>query len=200
MAAPAKSSSKGLKRKTKGAEPRPSKRARSQSDDEEDSQAQILSLETEVFESKKNYNNIVKLIKLLRDSDDALVAAVSLCRVFTRLMASGDLTRNKPSTEKEAVVIKWLLERYAEYKLALLDLMKEEGAGSTPLTICMRMLQTEGKHLAKGQEYYFPTLFLRDLLLVLTGTGVEAAVRKEFVEKYLQQNDDLKFYTFESIS
>lgn len=199
MAGPTKSSSKGLKRKSRGSEPRPSKRARSESDNE-NSQAQILSLETEIFESKKNYNNIPKLIKLLRDSDDALIAAVSLCRVFTRLMVSGDLTRNKPSTEKETVVIKWLLERYAEYKLELLDLMKQEGAGSTSLTLCMRTLQIEGKHLARGQEYYFPTMFLRDLLLVLIRPEVEAVVRKEFVEKYLRQYDDLKFYAFETIS
>lgn len=196
-----KVSPKGLKRKSKGDEKRPSKRPRSESDSE-DSQAQILSLETEIFESKKNYNNIAKLVKLLQkfDSDDAIVAAVSLCRVFTRLMAAGDFTRSKSSTEKERVVIQWLNERYAEYKVALLELMKQEAAGSTALTICMRTLLSEGTHLVKGQDYCFPTGFLRDILMVLIGPEVEAAVRKEFMEKYLENNDDIRFYTFEIIS
>jgi U3 small nucleolar RNA-associated protein 19 len=190
------------KRKRISADKRPVKRARSESS-EEDGQAQILLLETEIFESKKNYNNIATLIKILRtDSeygDTVLVAAISLCRVFTRFMVTGHLVKKTASTDKDIVVIKWLKERYSEYKSTLLELLGEEGASSTALTLCMRLLKIEGQHLLNGQEYNFPTLFLTEVVQALLKPGSDENARKEFSDKYVEENDDIRFYTLEAI-
>jgi len=190
------------KRKRETLERKPSKRARSESSDD-DGQAQILLLENEIFESKKNYNNITKLIKISQDEeedgDSSVLSAISLCRVFTRLMVSGDMEKKQGSTEKDAVVVKWLKERYSEYKSALLKLLGQEGVGSTVLTLCMRLLKTEGQHLRNGQEYSFPAVFLRELVQVLLSSCDEAGVRQEFSEKYVEEYDDIRFYTFEAI-
>lgn len=190
------------KRKRSNVEKRPSKRvARSESDDE-DTQAEILLLENEVFESKKHYNNIAKLIKILKntESEDSIVAAISLCRIFTRLMASGDLVRNKSTSEKEAVVIQWLRERYSEYKLALLVLLQQDGAGSTVLTLAMRTLKSEGTNLLNGQDYCFPAVFLADILRALLRANMDPAVRQEFSEKYVEENDDIRYYTYDALA
>jgi len=189
------------KRKRSNVEKRPSKRVRSESDDE-DAQAEILLLENEIFESKKHYNNIAKLIKILKDvdSEGSIVAAISLCRIFTRLMASGDLVKNKSTSEKEAVVIQWLRERYSEYKQALLVLLQQDGAGSTVLTLAMRTLKSEGTHLLNGQDYCFPAVFLADILRALLRAQIDPAVRQEFSEKYVEENDDIRFYTYESLA
>jgi U3 small nucleolar RNA-associated protein 19 len=195
-------SGKSAKRKRKASEAKSSKRARSESG-EEDVQAQILLLETEVFESKKNYNNITALIKLLRDDDEdidnSIVASISLCRVFTRLMVSGEMTKREETTEKEAVVIKWLRERYSEYKITLLTFLGEEGISSTALTLCMRLLKTEGQHLHNSEEYNFPTKLLTDIVRVLLRPGSGGDTRKEFSEKYVEENDDVRFYTLEAV-
>jgi U3 small nucleolar RNA-associated protein 19 len=195
-------SGKPAKRKRNNSETKPSKRARSESC-EEDVQAQILLLETEIFESKKNYNNITALIKLLRDDDEdpenSVVAAISLCRVFTRLMVSGDMAKREGTSEKEAVVVEWLRERYSEYKMAILALLGEEGISSTALSLCMRLLKTEGQHLHNSKEYNFPTKFLMAIVRVLLKPGSDGSARKEFSEKYVEESDDVRFYTLEAI-
>lgn len=191
------------KRKRKSSETRPSKRARSESSEDDDVQAQILLLETKIFESKKNYNNVTTLIKLLRDgnedADNSIVAAISLCRVFTRLMVSGEMVKRDGTTEKDAVVVKWLRERYSEYKTTILAFLGDEGISSTALTICMRLLKTEGQHLHDGKEYSFPTKFLTDIVRMVFKLDSDGSTRKEFSEKYVEENDDLRFYTLEAI-
>jgi U3 small nucleolar RNA-associated protein 19 len=195
-------SGQSAKRKRETSEARFSKRARSESS-EEDVQAQILLLETEIFESRKNYNNILALLKLLRDNeedaDNSVVAAISLCRVFTRLMVSGEMVKKLRTTEKEAVVIKWLKERYFEYKTEVLALLGEEGISSTALTLCMRLLKTEGQHLYDSKEYNFPTIFLTDIVRVLLKPESDGTARKEFSEKYVEENDDIRFYSLEAV-
>ncbi|KAI9048094.1 hypothetical protein LZ554_007890 [Drepanopeziza brunnea f. sp. 'monogermtubi'] len=204
-------SSQSGKRKRTSSEKYRSKRARSESPDsseeqeeeeEEDGQAQILLLAEEIFESKKNYNNITKLIHILgedsEEADDSVLAAVSLCRVFTRLIVSGDMNAKKGASEKDTVVIKWLKERYLEYKSGLLLLLGEEGISSTALDICMRLLKTEGQHL-RGLEYKFPTTFLADMVRVLLDPESDASTRKEFSEKFVEEYDDIRFYTLEAL-
>ncbi|PMD39047.1 nucleolar complex protein-like protein, partial [Hyaloscypha variabilis F] len=193
---------KTAKRKRKTSESKPSKRARSESS-EDDVQAQILLLETEILESKQNYNNITALIKLLRDdnedAENSVIAAVSLCRVFTRLMMSGEMTKREGTSEKEIVVVKWLKERYSEYKTAIIALLGEENISSTALTLCMRVLKTEGQHLHDSKEYNFPTKFLTDVVRVLLKSGSDGTTRKEFSKKYVEENDDVRFYTLEAV-
>ncbi|KAN0110384.1 CBF/Mak21 family domain containing protein [Hyaloscypha variabilis] len=193
---------KTAKRKRKTSESKPSKRARSESS-EDDVQAQILLLETEILESKQNYNNITALIKLLRDdnedAENSVIAAVSLCRVFTRLMMSGEMTKREGTSEKEIVVVKWLKERYSEYKTAIIALLGEENMSSTALTLCMRVLKTEGQHLHDSKEYNFPTKFLTDVVRVLLKSGSDGTTRKEFSKKYVEENDDVRFYTLEAV-
>jgi len=195
-------SGSSIKRKRISSHERPSKRTRSESSDE-DTQAQILLRENETFESKKNYNNIAKLIKIFRDdnedADNSVVAAVSLCRVFVRLMVAGDMARKQGSTEKDAVVVKWLRQRYSEYKTSLLLLLAEEAVESTALTLCMRLLKTEGEHLRNGQDYNFPASFLAEIVQVLLSPNTGVAIRAEFGDKYVEEYDDVRFYTFKAI-
>lgn len=194
---------KSAKRKRVSSEKKPIKRARSESSDNEDTQAQILLLENEIFESKKNYNNIAKLIKIFtsesEDPDDSVVAAISLCRVFTRLLVAGDLGSKAKASEKELIVAKWLRERYSEYKGALLDLLGEEGISATALTLCMRLLKTEGETMRKHQDYQFPSTFLTGIVRTLLRPESEASTRKEFSEKFVEEYDDIRFYTLEAI-
>ncbi len=191
-----------VKRKRVESTHRPSKRARSESS-EEDVQSRILLLETQIFESKKNYNNISTLIKLSRNGDDdpdvSLVSAIALCRIFTRLLASGDFTKAQGTIEKESVVTLWLRERYSEYKAVLVQLLNREGSESTALTLCMRMLKSEGTHLRNGQEYSFPRIFLKDIVQSFLSPDCGDAMRSEFSEKYLEEYDDIRFYTFAAV-
>ncbi|RDL38521.1 Uncharacterized protein BP5553_02861 [Venustampulla echinocandica] len=203
MPAAAADTGRAVKRKRSTSEKRSSKRPRSESS-EEDGQAQILLLENEIFESKKNYNNIAKLIKIFtadnEDADDSVLAAISLCRVFTRLTTAGALVSKPGASEKETVVVNWLRDRYAEYKTGLLDILGEEGISATALTLCMRLLKTEGESVVGNNDYYrFPTAFLTGITKALLNPDCDFNVRKEFSEKYVEEYDDVRFYTLEAI-
>jgi U3 small nucleolar RNA-associated protein 19 len=63
----------------------------------------------------------------------------------------------------------------------------------------MRLLKTEGQHLRNSKEYNFPTGILTDILRVLLKPGSDGSTRKEFSEKYVEENDDVRFYTLEAI-
>lgn len=197
-----KADAHGAKRKRVSSSTKPLKRRKSDSSDEEDAQAHILLLESEIFESKKNYNNISTLINTLtetdRKDDNSLVAAISLCRIFTRFAISGDLTKKAKASDKEAVVIQWLRDRYAEYKKGLLLLLKQESRASTALALCMRILKTDGE-TSRQDQYEFPSEFLQDIIRTLLSSETSSDVRKEFSEKFVEEYDDLRFYTFEAL-
>ena len=94
-----------------------------------DSIAQIDLLEREVLESRTKYNNIAHLLKLCRDerskSELASMAALSLCRVFARLFAGGDMVKLKDGPDNEALIVEWLRTRYNEFLTLLLELLEQ---------------------------------------------------------------------------
>jgi len=95
--------------------------------------------------------------------------------------------------------MKWLKERYSEYKNCLYMLLGEEGIASTTLTLCMRLLKTEGEYLSSAQEYNFPTTFLTQMVKIMLKDDSDPNVRKEYSESFVEEYDDIRFYTLEAI-
>jgi U3 small nucleolar RNA-associated protein 19 len=197
------SSDAPLKRKRDKVPEKASKRAKaesSDSEDENDRQAEILLLEDEILQSKKNYNNIAVLLELAKKQDDldvALFATVSLCRVFLRLMASGSLSRKPGQSERETVVIQWLKGRLSDYKKLLVAQLGQEPSASTALTLSMRLLKTETQ-VTNKKEVAFPRDFLKEIIGAIVRTGFED-VESEFCEKYMAVYADVRFYAFKLI-
>ena len=128
MPAPTDSSSK--KRKSgKNASVPSSKRRAVAEDDFAERLSTIQELENQIAESRKHYNNIAILITMLNVEKSAekpdLAVAVSLCRVFSRLIAGGNLTESTRAAENEKIIVAWLKERCMEYQNALLAIMRE---------------------------------------------------------------------------
>lgn len=196
-----------MKRKRPVTNEPPKKRARSESSSEDEDQnpeAAILLLETAILESKKHYNNITTLIQIARnqdaDEEQALLAIVALCRVFIRLLAAGSLSRKKNLPEKEVILVHWLRDRLSEYHAVILSLFNQEDQAMTALTLSMRLLKTEGQyHQSDKEDYSFPKALLRDIVGALCQPGVDEAVRTEFVEKFVDEFDDVRFYTFKAL-
>lgn len=194
----------GLKRKRKDAKNDVKKRARTdESSDEEDVQSQILLMEAGIVESKKNYNDIVKLIGLVKDyeeeTESAVFAAVALCRIFIRLLAAGSLTHQRNASDKEVVVVQWLKDRLSEYKDVLVLLVSQEDLASTALTLAMKLLKAEGEQLNFKKEFYvFPKEFLEQIILGLVRSKSSEG-RDEYVEKYVDEYDDVRFFTHQAI-
>jgi U3 small nucleolar RNA-associated protein 19 len=98
--------------------------------DVKDECANVLLLESRILESRKYYNDIATLLALLGSSDSARKLresiVLSLCRIFSNLMATGHMIKTKATTENEIVIIKWLRERYSEYINVLLSELRAE--------------------------------------------------------------------------
>jgi len=178
-------------------------RRKSLDTDASDGQATILQLEAQIVESRRHYNNIVALIQTARgqdvEEDVQILAAVSLCRVFSRLLSAGDMVRSKGMAESEVVIVQWLKERYNEYTALLLAsyLRSESGAKqSTGLTLLMRLIKSESR---AQKDYNWKNGLPNTLVGVLLALPDGDAVREEFGEKYFKPFDDVRYHTFQSI-
>ncbi|KAH0564936.1 hypothetical protein GP486_001675 [Trichoglossum hirsutum] len=183
-------------------------------------QSRIFQLESQVSESRRHYNNIATLLSISQSSDeqneDDIAAAVSLCRVFCRLMASGNMLVTKRSaTDAEGMIIRWLEERYDDYLEVLLNMLKGSSTRqvsyssfeiayhslknfvqSTALTLLMRLVKDEGSCSKARQEHSFPTRRYSKILRTILELPSTSQAREELVQKYINGYDDVRFYTF----
>jgi len=196
------------KRKPKAKPEQPNKRAKSESDGdgEDDPQAHILLLESEILESKKNYNNIAALIGIAQKEtafrdDKALMAAVSLCRIFLRLLAAGRLVTKKGASEKETTIARWLRDRLVEYKMTLRAMYSREEWASTVLTLSMRLLKAEAEQPNASDGQTFPRDALAGILaVVLEYQRPIPGLLEDFVGNYAGKYDDIRYYTFKVLA
>ncbi|KAF1359477.1 CBF-domain-containing protein [Lizonia empirigonia] len=200
-------STAGVKRKRDPAraerrEAKSKKRQKSPASDGDDMHAHVLQLEAQILESRRHYNNIATLLQLSKQSQHhaPVLAAVALCRVFSRLLAAGDMTKSKGMAEAEATVVAWLKERYREFLDTLLQafLRSDNPAKqSVALTLLMRLVKEESKATT---DYSLKTGPLSRLIEALLFLPERDANREEFAEKYFKHFDDVRFHTFKTIT
>ena len=109
---------------------KPSSKRRAVAENEaRDESETLLELETQISESRRYYNNIATLLSMLNVEESAqspnLAVAVSLCRVFCRLIAGGHLAEEARAAESEQMIVQWLRERLQDYQNTLLAILKQ---------------------------------------------------------------------------
>lgn len=191
------------KRKRDATSAAPNKKSRASPDAEmEDPSAQILLMEQGILESRKNYNDITKLLATVNEFKDgkpeSVLAAVALCRIFVRLLAQGALTPKKKASEREATIVKWLKNQLGEYQSKLIAMMKVEELTTTALTLGMKLLKAEGDHFHGAGDYQFPHGFLNNMLRILLTSENEDAI-KAYIEEYVEEHDDIRYFTFKGL-
>lgn len=119
----------------------PSSKRRAVAEDQgaDEMMSTIAELEIQISESRKYYNNIATLLSMLDVDENAknpnLAVAVSLCRVFSRLIAGGNMTEASRAVENEKIIVAWLKERCHEYQKALVTIMREGNASAQVRTV-----------------------------------------------------------------
>ncbi|KAM0238838.1 hypothetical protein ACHAP5_008581 [Fusarium lateritium] len=197
-------SAERVKRKRPSTHEQPTKRRRSStsSNESEDPNAKIILMEQGILESRKNYNDITVLLSTANDfkneSPESMLATVALCRIFLRLLAQGSLIAKKTLSEKDLVVVGWLKGQFGEFKKTLVTLLRDEELAPTALTLCMRTLKAEGEFLYDKDEYTFPRAFLRDIVAALFESENEDVI-KAYIEEFVEQYDDIRYFTFNSV-
>ncbi|EEA18634.1 Maturation and nuclear export of 40S ribosomal subunits interacting protein [Talaromyces marneffei ATCC 18224] len=186
-----------------------SKRRAVASDQSKNEQTKIEELEAQISESRKYYNNIATLISMLnvdniKDNNEQpnLAVTVALCRVFCRLIAGGNLQLPSKASEQEQIVVGWLKERLQEYQNALLDIIRYADSSSqiTALTLSMRLVNVRATHIPEAEVQVWTTGLFQSIFEALIEAANGDLVRTEFVEKFVKEFDDVRFYTFQKIS
>lgn len=203
--------SNGFKRKrTDAREPRSNglkaRKTATRASDGANTQEQILLLE-EQLQSREHYNNLSKLQTLAQNVDkkpkSATLAAVALCRVWCRLIATEELVKRKDDSEQDAQVKVWLrqmLRQYVDSQLAGIGSPDATREG-TALTLLMRIVKAEASQDSRRGDQAWRTetgAFCR-LVATLLENGDAEGARQEFVEKYVEEHDDVRFYTMLAI-
>lgn len=140
----------------------------------------------------------------LEDPELAVVSSVSLCRVFCRLMAKGSLSRRKGDDEAQATIVVWLRDRYKDYTKDLCGLLdhQDRAVQTTALVLLMRLVREDASHLKPaGDDLYFPHgLFGKVVKALVYAERLDEGVKKEFVSKYLNEFDDIRYSFYTAVS
>lgn len=163
-------------------------------------------LESQILESRQYYNNLVILIDYVRYRDrnttQGPLAIVALCRVFSRLMASGVMKKAGHQTESEIIITHWLIERLQEYRGLLVESLAE--GHHVEQKACLELLMQLSKEEAAGLDFDGEPLGHKGTFsLVLRALSMENAsdqLRGSFVENYVQNFDDILVHTFRQIT
>ena len=177
-----------------------SRQTRQKDAPKDDQEAQILLLEQQILESRRHYNSIVTLLGYVREesSNTNALAAISLCRIFCRLMAAGSLAKSKNATDEEGVIMQWLHGKFQEYHDLLLGLLGDDNTTqqNMALTLLMRLVKEQNAYLNLGESATWKNgLFTKILRVLLEAESAEEA-RVQFVEQYVEEYDDIRYYTF----
>ncbi|KAI9695289.1 MAG: hypothetical protein M1820_008751 [Bogoriella megaspora] len=164
---------------------------------DEISKEEILLLESQIVESRRNYNNIAILLSHCKNpshGDESIAAAVALCRVFCRLIASGEMMRRKDMRDNEVTIIQWLKARCMEYTEHLYEMMKGDDQG-TAIVLAMRLVKESGAQ----DENVWRTGSFYALLRTLVFNHETSIARDEFFDKYVKEYDDIRYYTLRGV-
>ncbi|KAL3478979.1 CBF/Mak21 family-domain-containing protein [Aspergillus californicus] len=185
----------------------PSSKRRAVAENESaESMAGIQQLEDQIAASRKHYNNIATLLSMLSEDGSGnspnLAVAVSLCRVFSRLIAGGNLTEPERAAENEKIVVSWLKERCREYQRLLVSIMRESDASSqvTALTLAMRLLNERATHIPGDDTQAWTSGLFRNIVEAVVETKNGETLRSEFLEKFVKAYEDVAYYMFMQVA
>ncbi|KAJ5085293.1 hypothetical protein N7532_010064 [Penicillium argentinense] len=204
MPAPVELSSSKKRKSSKNGAPSSKRRAVAE-DNFTETLSTIQDLETQIAESRKHYNNIVTLISMMKVEDNAkepeLAAAVSLCRVFSRLIAAGNFIESNRAAENEKIIVAWLKERCLEYQRGLMAIIREADTTSqvTALTLAMRLVKERITHIPGAENNIWATLF-KDIVEAVVEAQDGQDLQTEFVNKFAKEYEDVRYFTFTHLS
>ncbi|OQE13298.1 hypothetical protein PENFLA_c050G01861 [Penicillium flavigenum] len=162
----------------------------------------IQELENQIAESRKGYNNIATLLSMLNVEKSAenpeMAVAVSLCRVFSRLIAGGNLTESSRAAENEKIIVAWLKERCLDYQNALVAIIREADAASqiAALTLSMRIVKERLAHIPGAENNVWSTGFFKDIFAAIIEAHNGEDLQSEAVAKFVKEYEDVRYYTF----
>jgi len=165
----------------------------------------IEQLEKRIVENpSKNRKDVETLIRTIDLSDSGskinLKAAIALCKVFSRLVASGTLTKNGHDNEQSHELSGWYVQQYGIYRMALMKLLRSVSASQRlPVVhLCWRVLEQDAEllhHLVWDSDSMF-----RPLLAAVIEMPDGADIRETYVGEYMNACHDCCYHSLAYLS
>jgi U3 small nucleolar RNA-associated protein 19 len=167
--------------------------------------SQLEDLEREIAKDPLRYHHNVDILLRLIDSDkpdatENLKVAVSMCRIFSRLIAAGSLEQdsNEPKSAKD--IANTYLRHYKHYQTAVVKLLKlASPAQQLPiLHLCWKIFEQDAE-LWKSAVWESASIF-PSLLSALIEIPDGREIRNTFVSECMSQCHDFSYYALVYIS
>ncbi|GBB94666.1 hypothetical protein RclHR1_00240014 [Rhizophagus clarus] len=163
----------------------------------------IKELEHTISVNKSNYNNIVTLLEYTKDKSPKVIhsAIYALYRIFSPLLSKGELQKPKNENlerDKKGLIKIWLRDNYVQYVNTLCNFLRHEEPGLQipSLNILLNLLKIESAYLtsASGTHQFSNNHFYHIVEGLIDNENFSEPLKNEFVEKYWNTYDDLRFY------
>ncbi|EXX70598.1 Noc4p [Rhizophagus irregularis DAOM 197198w] len=170
---------------------------------------QIKDLEQRISVSKSNYNNIVTLLEYTKDKSPKVIhsALYALYRTFSPLLSKGELQKPKNENlerDKKGLIKIWLRDNYVQYVNTLCNFLRHEEPGLQipSLNILLNLLKIESTYLtsASGSHQFSNNHYYHVVEGLIDNENFSEPLKTEFVEKYWNTYDDLRFYFLKNAS
>lgn len=169
----------------------------------EEYEADVLDTEKKILESHKNFNDIPMLIGRLNDDELAetwkyTFVAISLCRVLCKLMAAGNFSTSRNSSEHDRIIAQWLSDRVDEFTKKMQEWLVSNvpAKQSSALALMLRVFREQSKYLDRSvHESWSSGIFVNLMNALITHPSMDSA-RGDYVENYVNKYDDVRYHTF----
>ena len=165
---------------------------------------QIHELEDEIALTDGSPNNIAILLSMfdLQRPDEPInvILALTLCRVFSRLIAAGCVSDATSISKDDPAPRKWhMQEKYAEYQNSMVKLLQSGGPSMqiTALRLIMRILKEEAQHLDNS---LWASSTFKDLLTAILTMRDGGHVRSTYVEEFMNRFRDCAYYILDFLA
>lgn len=162
----------------------------------------IRILQHQILMSRRNWNGISILLDYVRceneESDDSILAAVALGRVFIQLLATGKMSLRVGASESDIMVTQWITKHYEDYKTELLRIIKSSDVDKSLIafTLIIQLIREDilQRNLLDDNSWR-DSLFQRLLGHIVSTMSMEN-VRMKFIDEYLTKYDDIRYFAF----
>ncbi|KAF7506620.1 hypothetical protein GJ744_011552 [Endocarpon pusillum] len=171
----------------------------------ESSSLDIEQLEKRIAKDpSNNHNDVETLLQMLDlanpDAKLNLRTGIALCKVFSRLIASGHLNKDNHGNNQSQELSAWYVEQYRKYRTTLARLLRSVSAAQRlPLVhLCWKVLEQDAEFL--GNKVWVSESMFKPFLSAVVDIPGGTDVRETYVDEYMNQCHDCCYHSLEYFS
>lgn len=171
----------------------------------ESASSEIELLERRITEDpSKNCHDLDTMIQMFDlakpNARTNLRVGVALCKVFSRLIVSGSLTKNDHGSKRSQKLAEWYVQQYGYYRMTIVKLLRTASAAQRlPIVqLCWRVLEQDAELL--DHSVWVSGSIFKPLLSALIELPDAKDIREIYVGEYMNSCHDCYYRSLECFS